>query len=399
MDDNQIKKWLAEGKISEEQAAMMIEENLAAAKEKSSNRFLSVISILGAIFLGIGIMWIVASNWEGMPDIVKIIVLLGSTGGLIYLGYEIGFHRKNYPKTGHALLLLGAILFGASIFLIAQIYNEEPNASYLLFVWLIGILPLVYIFQSHLITFLACIVFCLWFNSLLIEDFNEFDAKAVAFITFFYQTFGLLLFSIGSLHYFLKKYSKVARAYRLIGIYLVICILFALTFQASFEGLKDLSTELTANPLMISIIFVLIAMMLSINMQFNPSKSESNVLENTIALTILTAIYALNMAIKFTQFYTAFWLLFNMLFVGLIVVLFRIGYNRRDMKLVNIASLSTFFFLIFKFFDIFSDLLDKGLTWLVFGIALLAGSVLFERKRRKIRDSFNQEHAITETND
>jgi len=399
MDDKQIKKWLTEGKISEEQASMMIAESLAATKEKNSNTFLGVISVLGSIFLGIGIMWITLSNWDGMPDIVKIIVLLGSTGGLIYLGYEIGFNKKNFPKTGHSLVLLGAILFGSSIFLIAQIYNVETNASYLIFVWLVGILPLVYIFQSHLITFLSCIVFCLWFNSIIFEDFNDFDAKRIAFITFFYQTFGLLLFSIGSLHYFLEKYSKVARTYRLIGIYLVICILFALTFRISFEGLEKLSSKLTANPMMISVIFGFIAVMLGINIKFNPSKSDSNVLENAIALTILTVIFALNLTIKFEQYYTVFWLLFNFLFVGLIVVLFRFGYNRRDMKLVNIASISTFFFLIFKFFDIFSNLLDIGFTWLVFGVVLLAGSILFEKKRRKIRDSFNENEITTQTDD
>lgn len=399
MDDKQIKKWLSEGKISEEQASMMIAENSVAAKEKSGNKFLSVISVLGSIFLGVGIIWIVASNWDGMPDIVKIIVLLGSTGGLIYLGYEIGFNKENFPKTGHSLILLGAILFGSSIFLIAQIYNVEANASYLIFLWLVGILPLVYIFQSPLITFLSCIVFCLWFNSIIFEDFNDFDAKGIAFITFFYQTFGLLLFSIGSLHYFLEKYAKVARAYRLIGIYLVICVLFVFTFRFLFEGLEELSSELTANPMMISVIYGFIVVMLGINLKFNPSKSDSNLLENIIALTILTVIFALNMAIEFEQYYTVFWLLFNILFVGLIIVLFRIGYNRRDMKLVNIASISTFFFLIFKFFDIFSNLLDNGITWLVFGVVLLVGSILFEKKRRTLRDSFNEEKTIIQTND
>jgi uncharacterized membrane protein len=399
MDNKQIKKWLAEGKISEEQSLMMIAENSAVAKEKSSNKFLGVISVLGSIFLGIGIIWIVKSNWEWMPDIVKIIILLGSTLGLIYLGYEIGFNKKTFPKTGHSLILLGAILFGSSIFLIAQIYNVEAYSSYLIFLWLVGILPLVYIFQSPLITFLSCIVFCLWFNSIVYENFNDFDAKGIAFITFFYQTFGILLFSIGSLHYFLNKYAKVARAYRLIGIYLVICILFVLTFRISFEGLEELGSKLTANPMMISIIYGVIVVMLGINLKFNPSKSSSNILENAIALTILTVIFALNLTIEFEQYFTVFWLLFNFLFVGLIVVLFRIGYNRRDMKLVNIASISTFFFLIFKFFDIFSNLLDNGFTWLAFGIALLVGSVLFEKKRRKIRDSFNENEITTQTDE
>lgn len=387
MDDNQIKKWLSEGKISEEQASMMIAENTAAAKEKSGNRFLGVISVLGSIFLGIGIMWIVASNWDGMPDILKIIVLLGSTGGLIYLGYEIGFNKKNFPKTGHSLILLGAILFGASVFLIAQIYNVEANSSYLIFIWLLGILPLVYIFQSPLITFLSCIVFCIWFNSIIVHKFNWTPEVA-----FFYQTFGLLLFAFGSLHYFFDRYAKVARAYRLMGIYLVICILFALTFKFPIKELLEYSRS---NPMMNSIIYGIIFIMLGINLKFNPSKSVSNLLENTIAMTILTLIFVLNMKIAAEQVgILPFWLLFNLLFLGLIIVLFRIGYIRRDMKLVNIASISTFFFLLFKFFDIFSDLLYNGITWLIFGTILLTGSIFFEKKRRQIRDKFDKENAM-----
>ena len=392
MDENQIKKWLSEGKISEEQANMMLAENSAAIKDKSGNRFLSVISVLGSVFLGVGIIWIVASNWDGIPDIIKIIGLLGSTCGLVYLGYEIGFNKESFPRTGHSLVLLGAILFGASIFLIAQIYNIEANSSNLLLIWLIGIIPLIYIFQSHLITFLSCIVFCFWFNDFLLIGYDEFDPLRISLIIFFYQTFGLLLFSIGSLHYFLVRYAKVARAFRLIGIYLAIIVLFAFTFRFAFSGLSEIISDLTVHPIMISSFYLLICILFGINLKYNPSRSKTNFLENSIALTILTVIFALNLTIESTNYYTLFWLLFNVLFIGLIIVLFRIGYDRRDMKLVNIASSTAFIFIIFKFFDIFSNLLYNGIAWMVFGVILLSGSIIFEKKRRKIRDNFGQEN-------
>jgi hypothetical protein len=35
----------------------------------------------------------------------------------------------------------------------------------------------------------------------------------------------------------------------------------------------------------------------------------------------------------------------------------------------------------------------------VFGVVLLAGSILFEKKRRKIRDSFNENEITTQTDD
>lgn len=391
MDENQIEKWLSEGKISEDQATMMLAENSAAVKDKSGNRFLSVISVLGSIFIGIGIIWIVASNWDGIPHFLKIIGLLGSTLGLLYVGYEVGFNKKSFPRTGHSLVLLGAILFGASIFLIAQIYNVEAHSSNLFLFWLIGVIPLIYIFKSNLITLLSCIIFCFWFNTFLLKDLNGLDGKGIAFITFFYQTFGLLLFAVGSIHYFSEQYAKVARAFRLIGIYFAIIVLFALTFRFSFIGLGEIASEFTGHPIIISSIYILICILLGINLKYNPSKSKTNVLENVMALTILTVIFALNFIIGSQQYHTLFWLLFNILFLGLIILLFRVGYDRRDMKLVNIASISAFLFIIFKFFDIFSNLLYNGIAWMVFGIILLSGSILFEKKRRKIRDDFRKE--------
>ncbi len=389
MDNSQIEKWLAEGKITKEQAAMMIEENTIARKEKSSNKFLSTVSVIGANFLGIGIIWIVAANWDGIPDLLKILLLLLLTGGMIYLGYEIGFNRKNFPKTGHSLVLSGALSFGASIFLIAQIYNVSANSSFLIFIWLLGILPMVYIFQSALIAFLSCIIFCIWFNSIVFEGFNNFNPVKVSFIVFFYQTFGLLLFAIGSLHYFLKDFVKVARAYRIIGIYLTLAILFILTFMFSYTGLKEIGDELNNHQLVYSIIYVIGVSLLAINFKYNPSQSTSNVLENGIALAVLSAIFVLNLAIHLDQLYILFWVLFNALFIALIIILFKLGYDRMDMKLVNIASISTFLFVMVKFFDIFSNLLNNGITWILFGILLLIASVFLEKKRRTIRDKFN----------
>ncbi|MDF1694773.1 MAG: DUF2157 domain-containing protein [Saprospiraceae bacterium] len=387
MENDLIHKWLSEGLINDTQANAMRADINQAVQEQSSNRFLSIISVLGSIFLGIGVIWIIAANWDGMGDIIKILLLLAATGGSIYVGYDLGFQKKTFPKTGHALVLLGGILFGASIFLIAQIYNVQAHASYLLFLWLVGIIPLMYIFQSALITFLSCVVFCIWYNSLLIHDMEQLEDGNISMMIFFYQVFGVFLFSLGSLHYFSDRFHKIARTMRLIGIFLTICILFIFTFQFLHLGIQE-SEDLTIDLFQIVLLFGLILVMLGVNYKYNPSKSETNVLENRVAAGILSAMFLFNLTIGYAFSYYIFWLIFNVLFVGLVIVLYRVGYARKDMKLVNIASFGIFFFIFFKFFDFFSDYLDSGFTWMLFGILLLVGSIRFEKKRRSIRDSF-----------
>lgn len=370
----------------------MLTDIAQATQDKSSSRFLSVISILGSVFLGVGVIWIVAANWDGMGDFIKVIMLVAATIGAIYAGYELGFRKATFPKTGHALVLLGAILFGASIFLIAQIYNVQAHASYLLFLWLVGVLPLVYIFKSQLITFLSCVVFCLWYNSLLIQDLDSFADGDISMMLFFYQVFGIFLFAIGSLHYFKQNLHKVARTFRLIGIFLTICILFGLTFQFFYSGINE-TGDIEISTLKISFLFGLVLLLLGINYKYNPSESISNAMENGVAASILLVVFLFNITLTLDIPYLIFWFLFNVLFVGLVIILFRVGYSRQDMKLVNIASFGIFFFIIFKFFDFFSDFLDSGFTWLLFGVLLLTGSIWFEKKRRSIRDSFTMDHS------
>ncbi|NLU57904.1 MAG: DUF2157 domain-containing protein [Methanosarcina thermophila] len=85
----------------------------------------------------------VASNWEKIGDIFRIILLAGSTVRIHYAGYYLRYENQKYPKLGFALIFLSALFFGASLFLIAQIYNINANNSTLVLVWLLGVSPLI----------------------------------------------------------------------------------------------------------------------------------------------------------------------------------------------------------------------------------------------------------------
>ncbi|MFT6335528.1 MAG: putative membrane protein [Saprospiraceae bacterium] len=63
---NDIEKLIGEGIISEETANRI--KNYYKSKEvKSSNRLLVIFGVLGAFLIGLGIILILAHNWDQLP--------------------------------------------------------------------------------------------------------------------------------------------------------------------------------------------------------------------------------------------------------------------------------------------------------------------------------------------
>ncbi|MCF8261884.1 MAG: DUF2157 domain-containing protein [Melioribacteraceae bacterium] len=385
MDKDQIDKWLAEGTITTQQAEVMLKDTTITIKEKSSNKFLTTISVLGALFIGNGILWMVASNWDWTPDIVKLLILFVSTSGTLMLGYYLGYTGKDYPKIGNALIFLSTILYCISVVLIAQIYNVNTGEDWLTLLCFLGVLPVVYLFQAPIVAVFSNLLLWSWAMSLLLKNISEDNIVDAMFIS---QVFGLFLFGIGSIHYIWEKFAKVARSYRLFGIIITIITLFSYTFRFTLETIHD-GVDSEINLLILIPVYLVISLMLIFNLLKNPSKSETNKIEAWTTIIVFNAFTFFSFLLYNEAAVLMFWVIFNLTFVGIVMVLFKTGYNRMDMRLINIASISTFSFLVVKFFDIFSNLLESGITWLLFGLLLIGGAVLLEKKRKQIRKNFD----------
>jgi uncharacterized membrane protein len=62
-----IDKWLEDGTIAGEQAEKMLADIARFKEERKSNRMVGALSTLGAVFLGVGVILLVASNWKKSP--------------------------------------------------------------------------------------------------------------------------------------------------------------------------------------------------------------------------------------------------------------------------------------------------------------------------------------------
>ncbi len=160
----EVTGWKDKSIITEEQTQLILEQYgipYEAPKKEPAN-VIKVLSIIGAIILGLGIILFVASNWGKIPDLLKTVMLVALTLATFYLGYYFSFQRNDLPILGKSLFLLASLFYGGSTFLIAQIYNITANSHWLVLFWGLSIFPVAYFFKSVSTYILTSILFIVW---------------------------------------------------------------------------------------------------------------------------------------------------------------------------------------------------------------------------------------------
>ena len=110
------------------------------AAQAVGTRYLTyALSILGVLLLGTGIITYFAANWGLIPKALKLLILFGA----MWLAYGAAWHAlrdERAPYLGQALVLLGVILFGSNIMLIAQVYHIDAHFPNGVLMWSLGAL-------------------------------------------------------------------------------------------------------------------------------------------------------------------------------------------------------------------------------------------------------------------
>jgi uncharacterized membrane protein len=385
MDNDLVRRWIENGTITQPQADTMLADLTAYKAERGSNKFVAAISTIGALSTGIGAILFVAANWAAMSNGLRVLLLLAATLGSYYVGYVFQYERRNFPRVGASLIFLGALLFGATVFLVAQIYNVNANSHALVLIWLAGVLPFVYAFASPAIAGLVVLLFYGWIGLFVFKGL-EFDRASGDFyqLPVLYLSTSVLMFGIGALHYLSDRLKNVARVYRLSGIKLAMVTLFFLSFRFYTEfGAKLVSSEqFTLGFVLCSILALLLS---AVGVFFNPARSDTSTLENGVGFSMVAAALVVFFYPAATGFYA---MLFNLVLAGLILTLLYVGYRREDMELINTGMLWLAVLVVVRYFDFFWLLLPRSIFFLIGGLILVFGGMMLERKRREIRAQF-----------
>ncbi|WP_430966395.1 DUF2157 domain-containing protein [Spongiimicrobium sp. 2-473A-2-J] len=119
-----------------------------------SNKLFVVFGILGAILVGLGIILIIAHNWDELSRGTKtIFAFLPLIVGQLFCGYTLLKRKQSVAwRESSAAFLFFAV--GASISLVSQIYHIPGNLGSFLLVWMLLCLPLIYVMQSSMASLL-----------------------------------------------------------------------------------------------------------------------------------------------------------------------------------------------------------------------------------------------------
>lgn len=143
-------KLLSEGKSIEEIEKAYLEATEPEKHEDLQKKVVAIFVMFGALLVAAGIFSFVASNWQELSKGVKVILLIASMITFYILGYYLKEERK-LEKTGEAVVLLGSLTFGASIFLIAQTFNIRAEWPEGFVIWFLGAIGIAYTFNSKLL--------------------------------------------------------------------------------------------------------------------------------------------------------------------------------------------------------------------------------------------------------
>mgnify|MGYP001568945602 CR=1 FL=1 len=187
-------------------------------KESESHvSFGAIVATIGAILIAVGVAWFIALNWAEIPSAFKVVILVLATAGAYTAGVLLRIN--DYEKIGGSLLILGALLYTLSIFLIAQIFNLavsiQAYAFLLLLSWA-GIFLAAYIFNSSASLVIALAEFLLWISLQyfsFIELFNFSEKNfAVGILAIIYLVIGVGMYGLTQIHKATDhKFSNVYR--------------------------------------------------------------------------------------------------------------------------------------------------------------------------------------------
>lgn len=180
----EIDRWVAEGVITADQGARIrARYQPAAGSGESFSWGLVVFFALGAVIVGLGVILLLAYNWSGIPKLGKLALIFGGVVAAHVSGIRLRGHTDWRRVLGEGTMILGTMLFGAGIWLVAQVYNIDEHFPTGFLVWGLGALALAWAMPSVAQAILATLALAIWGTLEVVEFGNAVDWASVILVT------------------------------------------------------------------------------------------------------------------------------------------------------------------------------------------------------------------------
>ena len=388
----EVSRWEADSIITAEQRQSILgsydPSEMAPGSHRAQGRLVTGLSVIGAVLVGLGIIFFLAANWDGIDREVKLGGILAAIIAGHGLGYYLRYHR-GYRRVGSAMVLLACVIYGAGVHLVGQVYNVDVNDPRLMLFWFLGVLPLVYIVRSQPIQLLGVVLFLLAVGFRLPSWIGDVSRGEAILGVALFLILGLLILAVGRLKEevsFLRPYAEV---FQLVGMITALGALFIFTFKDVFESFEQGlyiqgETEVGYRAMIaaagaLTLVLVLVTAWLH---RRNEREFTLTGIEG-IAIAILLAAAYVVVGVNTggeVLYAVAFNVLLGLALLGVLVS----GYLRGREAWVNIALVFIGIDVIARYFEYSWNLLDRSLIFVAAGVILLLGGFLVERGRQRM---------------
>jgi uncharacterized membrane protein len=339
--------------------------------------------VIGALAVGFGVIGFLAANWDGLPKWTRLVLLLAAIAGAYAGGYELRERTRRLPRVGEALHLLGVLLFGASLFLVGQMYNVEAHDPLALLLWAVAALAVALIVGSRPIAAAGLLILTGWVAfeaGTALADADESPA-ALAVLAVFHggALYGLGSAALGRVRRDWLDRTDLAGLARRLGLALTAAGIFVFTFTEAADELdgaaNGLGTGLQAGFLLLAALALAGAGALALDAR-RSARWEAGVLAASVVV-LLVAVYAGGSG-------TLYALVFNLLFAAVALGAITAGYLGDEPWLVNAGVVLVAVDLVARYFDVFWSALPRSVGLIVAGLLVLAIAWLLERQRQRL---------------
>jgi len=421
----ELAELVAKGILTQETADRLRQYYGEVKSVSKTTLTLVILGTIGALLIGLGIILLLAHNWEQFSRFTRAILSLAplviGQGMALWVLWKRP--QSNALKEGSATFL--TLMVGASIALISQTYNIPQDAGIFILTWMFLIIPIVYLMQASLPAAIFLIGITIWSGT-----FWDNPAKAILFwplaaITVphfiwalrqeiyalraamlslimiicvsFATSFSLgktwpgswvIIFpSMYSIFYFLGwiKVNKITtnwqRPLRLIGSIGLFMLAFQFTFQYSWQYLNNYSYGVARDVSGISSIpdqIITVAMVAIAMLLFYGNIKRRNwmvALFGAVPLIAIVAYLAKGLSPVVPMF------IFNVYLFILSISRIIFGVRSNNPGIVNIGMLMLAALIIARFFDSDINFIVKGLVFIIVGIGFLVINVLLARRK------------------
>jgi uncharacterized membrane protein len=366
----ELADWQAAGIVDAEQAAAISGRyrTVAQTRRFSLGRLLLA---LGALFVGIGLIWLVAANLDQLPPLTRFAVVAAFWLALL-VGGELAADRLSAGLLG-AVRLLAALAFGATIFQAAQSMQVPAYEPLLLGLWSAGALVHAYVVRALmplLVGMATGLVWWIW------QPLDHAGSGAGAVLAL--GTAAVLAVSLAVVHD--GRLESFAFAWRTVGCALAMVALFAAaipyTTTEGFEWNGWLVLGLAAAAVAAAWALVLARG----NARWEPLGAVG-----VLAFSVVMVLWDTGTDTSTVDL--ADWAHAAVGVTAYVVVavgLAALGTLRDNPVLTGIAMIALVVFTTFQSFAVFAAIIQGAWLFVVLGLVFLATGLLFDRARRGI---------------